>query len=274
LEATYDRNEKRIVKMAVMKNMSVIVAAAMLAGCATDPAAVKPAAMFNGKDLTGWYTYIKGKGVGNDPDRVFTVNAEGNLLISGDGFGYIATEREYSDYRLSLEYRWCGRAYGPRIGRPADSGLLFHAIGEDGAMHHGAWMKSFEYNIIVGRTGDLIVIGEPGKDDITAKAKVNEIGRWNPDGKEKVIIGSGRVDNRFNPPNLPGDDTRPVTPPESPYGEWNRLELVCSGDRAEYYLNGVKVNELYGLKPTRGKILLQTEGHGIEYRNVRITSIP
>ncbi len=149
---------------------------------------------------------------------------------------------------------------GSRIGLPADSGLLFHAIGEDGAMHNGAWMKSFEYNIIVGRTGDMIVIGEPGKDDITAKAKVNEIDRWNPDGKDKVIIGSGRVDNRFNPPNLPSDDTRPVTLPESPYGEWNRLELVCNGDRAEYYLNGMKVNELYELKRRGGRSSCRRKG--------------
>ena len=29
--------------------------------------------IFNGKDLSGWYTYLANHGKNNDPDRVFTV---------------------------------------------------------------------------------------------------------------------------------------------------------------------------------------------------------
>lgn len=46
---------------------------------------------------------------------------------------------------------------------------------------------------------------------------------------------------------------------EHPSPDWNRYEVVCSGDRIECWLNGVKVNEARQLVPNAGKILLQTE---------------
>src|SRR4051812_33037248 len=61
--------------------------------------------LFNGKDLSGWYTHLRGYGKNNDPKHVFTV-ADGVLLISGEVNGGIITEKEYENYRLVAEYRW------------------------------------------------------------------------------------------------------------------------------------------------------------------------
>src|SRR5262249_53329745 len=42
--------------------------------------------LFNGKDLTGFYTYLRGLGKNNDPDKVFTVQ-DGAIRVSGQTFG-------------------------------------------------------------------------------------------------------------------------------------------------------------------------------------------
>src|SRR5262245_14082866 len=71
--------------------------------------------LFNGKDLTGLTTWLKDT-QREDPRRVFRVT-EGLLHITGDGFGYVATEKEYRDYRLVVEYRWGKRTDGRKYVR-------------------------------------------------------------------------------------------------------------------------------------------------------------
>ena len=43
---------------------------------------------------------------------------------------------------------------------------------------------------------------------------------------------------------------------------------VCRGNASEHYFNGLKVGEYYDLDPAGGRIQLQSEGFGIEYRNI------
>ena len=82
-----------------------------------------PVTLFNGKDLTGWDTYLgpafdtlmgkfdslSAKGLNNDPDKVFSVvqeDGEPALHVSGNGFGGIATKDEFENYHLSLQFKW------------------------------------------------------------------------------------------------------------------------------------------------------------------------
>jgi hypothetical protein len=76
----------------------------------------KQVALFNGKDLSGWDTYIgpplddAGKklsdvpvGLNNDPKHVFTIveqDGEKVIRISGENWGGISTLKEYSDFHL------------------------------------------------------------------------------------------------------------------------------------------------------------------------------
>ena len=53
---------------------------------------------------TGLTTWLKDTKAA-DPRKVFRV-ADGVLHISGDGNGYVATEKEYRDYHLVVEYKW------------------------------------------------------------------------------------------------------------------------------------------------------------------------
>jgi hypothetical protein len=102
--------------------------------------------LFNGKDLSGWYIFLKEKGVNNDPNGVFTVK-DGNIVISGEEFGCITTEDEFENYKLTVEFKWGKRTFYPREDRARDSGILLHSVGEDGASD-GTWMHSIECQLI------------------------------------------------------------------------------------------------------------------------------
>ena len=95
------------------------------------PDAVRPREvvhLFNGRDLAGLSTWLKGSNH-DDPRHVFRVT-DGLLHISGDGNGYIATEKAYRDYHLIVEYKWGKRTDGGKFVR--NSGILLNATGPDG----------------------------------------------------------------------------------------------------------------------------------------------
>src|SRR5262245_17306631 len=83
--------------------------------------------LFNGKDLSGLTTWLKDS-KRDDPKKVFTV-VDGNLHLSGEDFGYVATEKEYRDYQLTVVYKWGKRTDGGKHVR--NSGILLHATGPD-----------------------------------------------------------------------------------------------------------------------------------------------
>ena len=60
---------------------------------------------------------------------------------------------------------------------------------------------------------------------------------------------------------------------ERPRGEWNTMEVVAIGDRFEHYVNGHLVNSATHASVQRGKILLQSEGAEVWYRNVTLTPL-
>ena len=69
--------------------------------------------LFNGKDLDGWVFFTREDSTVTEP--TFTVR-NGVLHITGQPFGYIRTEKSFTDYTLHLQWRWAG----PR----ADSGIF------------------------------------------------------------------------------------------------------------------------------------------------------
>lgn len=242
-----------------------------------DPTPVTPGktiSLFNGRNYKGWDLWLSPKQEADPVEEVFLVK-DGVMHITGKGIGGCTTKNAYRDYHLKLQFRFVGEASGTRVGKAADSGVLFHRVGPEGG-RDGRWPYSFEYNIIQGRCADLIVLGNekenPGR--MNAKALVDANQTWAPlTGKEVVLTDSGRVNSYMYDGSWQDSASQRSVWPEKPYGEWNTLELICDGDTAEYILNGVTVLKLYDLKPSAGRIQLQSEYHAIEYRDITISPV-
>lgn len=232
----------------------------------------------NGRDLAGWVTWVKETGH-DDPHGVFSVADDGSIHVSGEGTGYLATEKSYADYHLSLEYRWGERTNGSKYVR--NSGVLLHGVGPHGG-RNGAFMTSIECQLAQGCEGDLIVIrgnderGEPIPVTITCNTRLASDGRtrWDPDGEKTVYSGKQFWWSKHEPGFAELLDTRGRDDVASPTGEWTRVDVTARGDRLSIRINGVTVNECYDVFPRAGRILLQNEGHEVYFRNVELRPLP
>jgi hypothetical protein len=194
--------EKEVAAMKTATRLALLcsVALGVAQARAQGPAGKQPIAprdkaieLFNGKDFAGLYTFLKGRGVRRQPDDVFRVQ-DGMIHISGEGAGYVATQSQYRDYHLSVQYKWGKRDDGS--GYVRNAGVLVHATGPDGSAG-GTWMATLEVQLAQGCEGDLIVIR--GKDakgkvipvDISSEVRIAEDGktRWQADGKKVRYSG-------------------------------------------------------------------------------------
>jgi hypothetical protein len=133
--------------------------------------------LFNGRDLTGWETFLgkphasvdlpgprdaKGEhvnrvGVDADPRGVFSVvTADGRpaIRISGEIYGALTTRAEFENYHLRFQIKWGDRRWPPRVEQPRDTGCCYHALPPHGASY-GFWMRSCEFQIQERDFGDF-----------------------------------------------------------------------------------------------------------------------
>jgi hypothetical protein len=230
--------------------------------------------LFNGKDLAGLTTWLKDT-KRDDPRRVFRVT-DGLLHITGDGFGYVATERAYRDYRLVVEYRWGERTDGGKSVR--NSGILLHAVGPDGGAG-GAWMASVECQLAQGCVGDLIPIPGKGADARALPVRFTSDVVDGPDHRPRWAKQGGAPRtftnrqlwwSRHDPEFKERLDTRGRDDVESPTGEWTRVECLCDGDRVTVLVNGTAVNACSAVAPAAGKVLIQSEGFELFVRTFEL----
>lgn len=202
-------------------------------------------ALFNGKDLDGWY----GHGT-KDPQTLWDMTPEalaahqeetrkdirehwsvesGELVNDGAGL-YATTNQDYGDFELLLEYKTVANA---------DSGIYLR-----GCPQVQIWDST-----------------EAG-------------GKWNIGAN----FGSGGLWN--NSKDAPGKD--PTKCMDKPFGEWNQFRIVMVGSRVTIWLNGERVvdhavmeNYYHRNRPiyAQGPIQLQTHGGEIRWRNVFLREI-
>jgi type 1 glutamine amidotransferase len=232
--------------------------------------------LFNGENLDGWYTYRVRDGKNNDVQHVFKVeNGTIHVLDVPDPAtpqpnGYLATNEEFRNYRLRLEYKWGTVKFAvPRHpnGLPRDAGLLYHMTGED-----KVWPMCVEFQIDEHTTGDVFLLpnNPPNpsadttvvpNDDGTPKEQARGVytyqegGVWVTDHGQR-IIRSAQFDT------LDG---------------WNTVELFATENSAVQVTNGHVNNFVRNLQlpnnggpMTQGKILLQEENNEVFYRHVEI----
>jgi hypothetical protein len=233
----------------------------------------KPNSLFNGKNLKGWYTFVQKRGKNVDPKHVFTV-VDRQIRISGEEWGCITTKKAYENYRLKLEFRWGGKTQGNRIDKARDSGLLLHSNGEDGGSA-GIWMHSIECQIIEGGTGDILVVGDGSeKFSITASvATEKQAGSFRyQEGGLPAVLNKGRLNwygRDENWQDVIGFKGKQDI--EKTMGEWNTLECIANGNELIVYLNGVLVNRAREVRPSKGRIQIQSEGAEIYFRNIELS---
>jgi hypothetical protein len=231
--------------------------------------------LFNGHNLSGWYTFLQNRGRDKDPKDVFTVQ-DGMIRISGEEWGCITTHSEFENYRLEVEFKWGDLTYEPRLDKARDSGLLLHSQGKDGSSK-GRWIHSIECQIIEGGTGDFIVVGD-GSDQFqitctVAPEKQDYSFVFQPGGNRETIQ-EGRINWYGRDP-----DWRDVigfrgkNDIEKPLGEWNSLKCIAIDGRLTIFLNGVLVNSATEVRPSKGKIQIQSEGAEVFFRRVDLNPI-
>jgi hypothetical protein len=209
--------------------------------------------LFDGHNLDHFDTFLKTKGLNADPDHVFQVE-NGVLHISGKEMGYVITKQSFHDYYLRAEFKWGEGTYGEREGKARDSGILFNIQGPQ-----KVWPRSIEFQITEGGTGDFWmtdgaaltgrdgqrVTGPPG-----AAMKIDHFGK----GPSQNVVGF----------------RDPIGDLEKPHGEWNVLELVVHGNDVKQYVNGKLANEGTDPFPTEGRILFQSEGSEVYFRDMKL----
>lgn len=267
-------------KKTLLFSIAMISSLILIEGCGTiksnsnqvEAEQTKAIRLFNGKNLDGWYTFVKDRGTGIDPKNVFTVQ-DGMIRISGEEYGCITTNEEYSDYKLVVDFKWGTKTFAPRVDNARDNGILLHSTGQDGG-YSGTWMHSIECQIIEGGTGDFLVVGD-GTDKFSLTSdvapKLPKGGNVYLPGGQPLTINKGRIDWFARDPNwkdvlgFRGDKDV-----EKEVGRWNRIECIADGDKVTIYLNGVLVNQAYRVKPSRGKIQIQSEGAEMFVKKVEI----
>lgn len=266
------------------KNLTATAIFLLFCSCAHQ-SSEKWQSLFNGKDLSGWDTYLgpaydtvlkkrlaEPIGLNNDPAKVFTVvnlDGENVIRISGENFGGISTVDEFENYHLQLQFKWGKLKWYPRNKGKMDSGIMYYAVGSHGA-DGGNWMRSQELQIQEGDCGDCWACAGAIYDATARKDSINYIydksgklftfSNTSPDGRRCIKSADG----------------------EKPSGDWNTVDLWCFGGTSIHMVNGVvnmvirnsrQADNGQEIPLTKGKIQIQSEGAEVFYRNIRITPI-
>jgi hypothetical protein len=145
--------------------------------------------IFNGKDLTGLKVQFRDKEKDADPAKTFTVKEEA-LIVSGKPTCYIYTDKSYSNYVLTYEWRF------PEGSKPdSNSGCLVHITPP-----HKVMPKCVEPQGRYRDHGKLFYLGvKPMEDKFDAEAHkkaLKPMGEWST--TEVTCKGDGTVSVKLN----------------------------------------------------------------------------
>lgn len=194
--------------------------------------------LFNGKNLDGWKPVLADTSV--KPETVWSVR-DGIIVCSGTPTGFLQSDREYTNFRLVVEYRW---APG---NKPGNSGI-FSRIHQQ----FTALPRCCECQLMHGSAGDVLTL--QGMPMAAQQPRFFSVAKHPQAGD---ISGVKKTVDKENPP-----------------GEWNRVEILAQGPRYQVWVNGVLVNEVDGIEVVRGPVGLQSEGGEVHFRRASLTPMP
>jgi hypothetical protein len=226
--------------------------------------------LFNGKNLEGWIPKIKHHELGDNYANTFRVT-DGKIQVNysdydtfNEQFGHLFYHQPFSSYHLKLEYRFTDEC---REDAPdyafRNSGVMFHAQDPQTMKKEQDWPIAIEYQMLAEQE----------------KGVPRPTGNVCTPGTHIFYQGELYRDHCLN-------SSSNTYPPH----QWVRAELivrrdsaithVINGDTVLQYTRphiggGVVTNHDPAVKKegqalTGGYIALQSEGHGVEFRNLRI----
>ncbi len=201
-------------------------------------------AIFNGKNLKGWHMDVPDRDTHPELRIPFVVR-NGMLVSLGTPEGHLITNKIYSDYTLTLEYRFAGET--------GNCGVLVHA--STPRILYKMFPKSIEAQLMHTNAGDFWCIGEDiSVPDMDKRRGPKE--NWGvTEGMERRVLNL--TDGSENPP-----------------GKWNSMKIRCSGDTVTVWINDEMVNHGFNCTASRGQIALQAEGAEVEFRNIFVQKLP
>lgn len=251
--------------------------------------------LFNGRDLSGWESYLgvppasvqipgverdaggnysKPLGINHDPLHVFSVvETDGRpaIRLSGALQGGLTTAESFGDYHLRLQFKWGEKRKDQRATESRNSGFLYHAYGEPGAVK-GRWMNSHQFQIKEARTGDYIAMGDAAAGIHARSADGKNF--TNDETADVVTFGNKEPAG----PNCAMQDKDY----ENPAGEWNTIEIICLGGACIQVVNGHvtlriaasrRLTEKIQTPLTQGRLEFDMEGWEIYFRDIEIRPI-
>lgn len=99
---------------------------------------LKTVELFNGKNLDGWTPFVAD---GSNPADVFSAD-NGIICVKGKPFGYLRTDKKYSDFRLHVEWKYPTET--------VNSGIFLFVQSPD-----KIWPNAVECQLMKGRVGYL-----------------------------------------------------------------------------------------------------------------------
>jgi hypothetical protein len=199
--------------------------------------------LFNGTDLEGWEADIPAKDTDPDAPPSFIVR-DGLLVSMGKPEGHLITKKEFSNYKLEVEYRFSAE--------PGNCGVLVHASSPRAL--YKMFPKSIEVQMMHENAGDFWCIVEDIEVPDMEKRRGPKDNWGITEDKERRII------------NLTDDS-------ENALGEWNSMVITCRDNTIEVSVNGDRVNFGYNCTASRGKIAVQAEGAEVEFRKIDLTAL-
>lgn len=223
--------------------LTSLVVSFLLCGVTFADDDAKTISLFNGEDLTGWHSDVPKKDTDPNVRDSFIVR-DGMLVSLGSPGGHLITDKEYSNYRLVIEYRFAAK--------PGNCGALVHASTPRAL--YKMFPKSVEVQMMNQNAGDFWCICE----NIETPDMVERRG---PEENWGVVEGKAR---RIK--NLTDGS-------ESEVGEWNTMVIECLDDKVKVWVNDDLVNYGYNCTAQKGQIAVQAEGSEVEFRKLELTPI-
>lgn len=229
--------------------------------------------LFNGKNLDGWIVKIHHHDLGDNYANTFRV-VDGKIQVNyddygafNDRFGHMFYREPFSSYHLKFEYRITGQwlkdapSYAFR-----NSGVMFHSQDPKTILKDQDWPISVEFQLLADAgdrqprpTGNMcspgtevFIKGEKyPRHCINSTSKTYDLDEWV--SAELIVYRDSLVIHVIN-----GDTVLQYTKPQIGGGVVNGCDPAIKID---------------GKPLTGGHIALQSEGNGVEFREIKIKKL-